>query len=124
MRSKSILSSRIPLQGGVRCSLPEPPEGPAHQVTLDYLDSLEEASDYFREWWPRQEDCSDLGRLAAHDVKRLVGALRIYLANDEAWHPLPGAPLQFRLRLVAILRFRLGAGSGLLSAGLFCILFQ
>ncbi len=32
-----------------------------------------------------------------------------FLANDEAWHPLPGASL----------RLRLGAGSGLPSAALF-----
>ena len=43
--------------------------------------------------------------------------------NDEAWHPLPGAPLRFRLRFVTPLRLRLGAGSGLPSAGLFCCLF-
>jgi hypothetical protein len=28
----------------------------------------------------------------------------IFLENDEAWHPLPGAPLRFRLRFVATLR--------------------
>ena len=37
-------------------------------------------------------------------------------SNVEAWHPLPGAPLRFRLRFVATLRIRLGAGSGLPSA--------
>jgi len=84
MRSKSILSSRLPLQGGVRCSLPEPPEGPSHLVTLEYLDSLEDASRYFREWWPRQEDCSDLGRMAAYDTQRLIEALRIFLHNAKA----------------------------------------
>ena len=47
----------------------------------------------------------------------------IILENDEAWHPLPGAPLRFRLRFLATLRLRLGAGSGLPSAGLFCICF-
>jgi len=26
------------------------------------------------------------------------------LANDEAWHPLPGAPLRFRLKFLATLR--------------------
>ena len=41
-----------------------------------------------------------------------------FLPNVEAWHPLPGAPLRFRLRFVATLRLRLGAGSGLPSAGL------
>jgi hypothetical protein len=44
--------------------------------------------------------------------------------NDEAWHPLPGAPLRFRLRFVATLRLRLRAGSGLPSAGLFCLGFE
>ena len=34
-------------------------------------------------------------------------------------NPLPGAPLRFRLRFVATLRLRLGAGSGLPSAVLF-----
>ena len=34
-------------------------------------------------------------------------------------NPLPGAPLRFRLRFVVTLRLRLGAGSGLPSAGLF-----
>ena len=43
----------------------------------------------------------------------------IFYANVEAWHPLPGAPLRFRMRFVAILRLRLGAGSGLSSAVLF-----
>jgi hypothetical protein len=28
----------------------------------------------------------------------------IIWANDEAWHPLPGAPLRFRLRFVTTLR--------------------
>ena len=41
--------------------------------------------------------------------------------NDEAWHTLPGASLRFRLRFVATLRLRLGAGSGLPSADLFCL---
>jgi hypothetical protein len=41
--------------------------------------------------------------------------------NDEAWHPLPGAPLRFRLRFVVTFRIRLGSGSGLSSAGLFCL---
>ena len=45
--------------------------------------------------------------------------LFIFLQNVEAWHPLPGAPLRFRLRFVASLRLRLGAGSGLPSAALF-----
>jgi len=40
----------------------------------------------------------------------------IILENDEAWHPLPGAPLRFRLRFVATLRLQLRAGSGLPSA--------
>ena len=38
--------------------------------------------------------------------------------NVEAWHPLPGAPLRFRLRFLLTLGLRLGAGSGLTSAGL------
>jgi hypothetical protein len=41
--------------------------------------------------------------------------------TSKAWHPLPGAPLRFRLRFVATLRLRLKAGSGLLSAGLFAL---
>jgi hypothetical protein len=45
---------------------------------------------------------------------------KISSLNVEAWHPLPGAPLRFRLRFVATLRLRLGAGSGLPSAGLLC----
>jgi len=44
--------------------------------------------------------------------------------NDEAWHPLPGAPLRFRLRFVATPRLRLGAGSGLPSVVLFAFLFR
>ncbi len=44
--------------------------------------------------------------------------------NDEAWHPLPGASLRFMLRFVATLRLRLGAGSGLPSAGLFCFFWN
>jgi hypothetical protein len=47
----------------------------------------------------------------------------ISLANDEAWHPLPGAPLRFRLKFVFTLQLRLGTGSGLLSAGLFAFNF-
>jgi hypothetical protein len=39
--------------------------------------------------------------------------------NVEAWHPLPGATLRFRLRFVTTLRLRLGASSGLSSAVLF-----
>ena len=45
-----------------------------------------------------------------------------YPTNEEAWHPLPGAPLRFWLRFIATLRLRLWAGSGLSSAGLFCLL--
>ena len=41
--------------------------------------------------------------------------------NVEAWHPLPGAPVRFRLRSVAPPRLRLGVGSGLISADLFCL---
>jgi len=40
--------------------------------------------------------------------------------TSEAWHPLPGASLRFRLRFAATLRLQLGAGSGLPSAVLFC----
>ena len=36
----------------------------------------------------------------------------------EAWHPLPGAALRFRLRFLTTLRLRLRAGSGLPSAAL------
>jgi len=42
-----------------------------------------------------------------------------FLINVEAWHPLPGAPLPFRLRFVAALRIRLGTGSRW-SAAAFC----
>jgi len=42
----------------------------------------------------------------------------VSLPNVEAWHPLQRAPLPFRLRFVATLRLRLGAGSGLSSAAL------
>jgi hypothetical protein len=49
------------------------------------------------------------------------GMVRFFKQNVEAWHPLPGAPLRFRLRFVATLRLRLGAGSGLPSAALFDI---
>jgi hypothetical protein len=54
----------------------------------------------------------------------MVRARWILSENVEAWHPLPGAPLRFRLRFVAILRLRLGAGSGLPSAGLFAVVFD
>ena len=52
------------------------------------------------------------------DPKCLFGG-HISSANDEAWHPLPGAPLRFWLRLLTALRLRLRAGSGLPSAALF-----
>ena len=45
----------------------------------------------------------------------------IFLQNAEALHPLPGAPLRCWLRFLAALRLRRGAGSGLPSAGLFCL---
>jgi hypothetical protein len=51
-------------------------------------------------------------------------AVRESLANVEAWHPLPGAPLRFSLRFVTTLRIRLGAGSGLSSAVLFADLIE
>jgi hypothetical protein len=58
-----------------------------------------------------------IGRFAA--TCQFGGAEWIFISsqNVEAWHPLPGAPLRFRLRFVATLRLRLGSGSGLSSAG-------
>jgi hypothetical protein len=56
------------------------------------------------------------------EIIRLSKVFMIFLPNVEAWHPLPGAPLRFRLRFVATLRLRLRAGSGLLSAALFDLL--
>jgi len=47
----------------------------------------------------------------------------IVLPNVEAWHPLPGAHLRFGLRFLVTFRLRLGAGSGLSSAGLFAVNF-
>jgi hypothetical protein len=63
-----------------------------------------------------------------HDLARKLGmSVRLFIDDDnvEAWHPLPGAPLRFRFRVVATLRLRLRARSGLPSAGLFCnLLFE
>lgn len=53
--------------------------------------------------------------------RRNLLAMGISPDNVEAWHPLAGAPLRFRLRFIATLRLRLRAGSGLPSAGLFCL---
>ena len=70
-------------------ALPEPPLGPSHLVTHEYLDSLEDASIYFRGRWTREDDCSDLGRIAAYDTQRLVDALRHFLPNVIAQTTAP-----------------------------------
>jgi len=41
--------------------------------------------------------------------------------TSKACHPLPGTPLRCWLRLFVVLRAGLGTGSGLVSAGLFCL---
>jgi hypothetical protein len=64
-----------------------------------------------RPWWILCHLAIHLGKCSLRNL--------ISTTNVEAWHPLPGAPLRFRLGLVATLRLQLGARSGLPSAGLF-----
>ena len=48
--------------------------------------------------------------MARHN--QCINSVSHFCTTSKAWHPLPGAPLRFRLRFVATLRLRLGAGSG------------
>ncbi len=63
--------------------------------------------------------CSNL--LDLHLMRLRLNCLRILGLSSKSWDPLPGAPLRLWLRFVTTLRIRLGSGSGLTSAALFCV---
>jgi hypothetical protein len=67
----------------------------------------------------RESNLIRLAERASSAVPTDVGRPDLHsLHNEEAWHPLPGAPLRIRLGFVATLRIQLGTGSGLSRAGL------
>ena len=70
------------------------------------------------------EGFAGLTQYLAGEAESLCADVGPSQSNDEAWHPLPGAPLRFRLRFVATLRIQLGADSGLPRAGLFVFCFR
>jgi hypothetical protein len=76
------------------------PECNPHSDHRDYQQP-EKRSLLLKPFQPK--DIQENRKSKRHGVKgKLVHSLG-FLANDEAWHPLPEAPLRFWLRLLATL---------------------